>query len=115
MSKSKELKTILAFSKISLLNTKHTTVADLITARCTDKGFKMKPSAISKYYDLRYDLHRSYISPVEFKKTFLNKPSAQESYAVDTVSISKEAKIKYENTYGKYIQKHQSEVKCTAR
>ena len=29
--------------------------------------------------------------------------------------MSKEAKIKYENTYGKYIQKHQSEVKCTAR
>lgn len=60
----------------------------------------MKPSAISKYYDLRYDLHRYYISPVEFKKLILEKENALEYRAIDTVSISREAKIKYNNAYG---------------
>mgnify|MGYP001111191009 CR=1 FL=1 len=60
----------------------------------------MKPSTISKYHDLRYDLHRYYISPVEFKKLILEKEEALEYRAIDTVSISKEASIKYNNTYG---------------
>ena len=57
-------------------------------------------STFFKYYDLRYDLHKNYISPVEFKKELLNKPNTQELRAVDTVCISEEAKIKYANTYG---------------
>ena len=60
----------------------------------------MKPSTISKYYDLRYEFHRYYISPVEFKKELLEKEESREYRAVDTVSISKEALIKYNNTYG---------------
>ena len=60
----------------------------------------MKPSVISKYYDLRYDFHRYYISPVEFKKLILEKEDALEYRAIDTVSISREARIKYNNTYG---------------
>ena len=60
----------------------------------------MKPSTISKYYDFRYDLHRYYISPVEFKKLILEKEEALEYRAIDTVSISREARIKYNNTYG---------------
>jgi len=60
----------------------------------------MKPSTISKYYDLRYDFHRYYISPVEFKKLILEKEEALEYRAIDTVSISHQAKIKYNNTYG---------------
>ena len=60
----------------------------------------MKPSTISKYYDLRYEFHRYYISPVEFKKLLLEKEEALEYRAIDTVSISKEAKIKYNNIYG---------------
>ena len=59
----------------------------------------MKPSTISKYYDLRYEFHRYYISPVEFKKELLEKEESLEYRAIDTVSISKEAKIKYQNTY----------------
>tara|TARA_Y100001973_G_C5149566_1_gene307329 strand:- start:625 stop:813 length:189 start_codon:yes stop_codon:yes gene_type:complete len=59
----------------------------------------MKPSIISKYYDLRYNYHRYYISPVEFKKILLEKEEVLEYRAVDTVSISREAKIKYENVY----------------
>lgn len=59
----------------------------------------MRCSTISKYYDLRYDLHRYYISPVEFKKLILEKEEALESRSVDTVSISKEARIKYNNSY----------------
>lgn len=59
----------------------------------------MKLPAISKYYDLRYEFHRYYISPVEFKKELLEKEEALEYQAVDTVSISKEAKIKYNNIY----------------
>ena len=59
----------------------------------------MKPTAISKYYDLRYEFHRYYISPVEFKKKLLEKEQSLEYQAVDTVSISQEAKIKYKNKY----------------
>jgi hypothetical protein len=59
----------------------------------------MNVSTISKYYDLRYDLHRYYISPVEFKKLILEKEEALEYRAIDTVSISREAKIRYENVY----------------
>ena len=59
----------------------------------------MKPSTISKYYDLRYDFHRYYISPVEFKKLILEKEEVLEYRAIDTVSISREAKIKYNNIY----------------
>lgn len=59
----------------------------------------MKPTAISKYYDLRYEFHRYYISPVEFKKELLEKEEVLEYQAVDTVSISKEALIKYKNLY----------------
>jgi len=60
----------------------------------------MKLSAISKYHDLRYDFHRYYISPVEFKKLILEKEDALEYRAIDTVSISRKAKILYNNTYG---------------
>ena len=59
----------------------------------------MKTSTISKYYDLRYDLHRYYISPVEFKKLILEKEESLEYRAIDTVSISREARIKYQNVY----------------
>jgi len=58
----------------------------------------MKYSNIYKYYDLRYDFHRYYISPVEFKKIRLEKEL--ECRPVDTVSISKETRIKYNNIYG---------------
>lgn len=60
----------------------------------------MKYSNIYKYYDLRYDFHRYYISPVEFKKITLEKEKELKCCPVDTVSISKEARIKYNNTYG---------------
>ena len=60
----------------------------------------MKPTAISKYYDLRYEFHKYYISPVEFKKELLEKEEVLEYRAIDTVSISKEAIIKYNNIYG---------------
>ncbi len=60
----------------------------------------MKPTTLSKYYDLRYEFHRYYISPVEFKKELLEKEEALEYRAIDTVSISHQAKIKYNNTYG---------------
>ena len=60
----------------------------------------MSFSNIYKYYDLRYDFHRYYISPVEFKKQLVEKEEALECQAIDTVSISQEAKIKYNNTYG---------------
>ena len=60
----------------------------------------MKPSVISKYYDLRYCFHKNYISPVEFKKLLLEKTENLEYRSVDTVSISREARIKYNNTYG---------------
>jgi hypothetical protein len=59
----------------------------------------MKATAISKYYDLRYEFHRYYISPVEFKKELLEKEKSFEYRAIDTVSISKETKIKYKNKY----------------
>lgn len=59
----------------------------------------MNPKSISKYYDLRYEFHRYYISPVEFKKELLEKEESFEYRAVDTVSISQEAKIKYKNKY----------------
>ncbi len=60
----------------------------------------MKISTISKYYDLRYNYHKHYISPVEFKKILLEKEESLECRAVDTVSISHQAKIKYNNIYG---------------
>jgi ACT domain-containing protein len=53
----------------------------------------------SKYYDLRYNFHKCYISPVELKRIFLNKTSQLEYLAVDTVDISREAQIKYNNIY----------------
>ena len=59
----------------------------------------MKPATISKYYDLRYEFHRYYISPVEFKKELLEKEEVLEYQAIDTVSISKEARLKYKNIY----------------
>ena len=59
----------------------------------------MKQLHFSKYYDLRYEFHRYYISPVEFKKELLEKEQSFEYRAVDTVSISQEAKIKYKNKY----------------
>ena len=59
----------------------------------------MKSTTISKYYDLRYDFHKYYISPVEFKKTINKKETTLEYQAIDTVNISKEAKIKYQNLY----------------
>lgn len=60
----------------------------------------MKFSNIYKYYDLRYDFYKNYISPVEFKKLILEKKDNLTYQALDTVSISKEAKIKYNNIYG---------------
>ena len=60
----------------------------------------MKPTPISKYYDLRYEFHRYYISPVEFKKELVEKKEVLEYQAVDTVSISQKAMIKYQNVYG---------------
>ena len=57
----------------------------------------MKCSTLSKYYDLRYAYHRYYISPVEFQKNMLEKEDFN-YMAVDTVTISKEAQIKYKNT-----------------
>ena len=59
----------------------------------------MKPTAISKYYDFRYEYHRYYISPVEFKKLTLEKEKDLEYRSVDTVSISQEALLKYKNEY----------------
>lgn len=59
----------------------------------------MKQLPFLKYYDLRYEFHRYYISPVEFKKELLEKEQSFEYRAVDTVSISQEAKIKYKNKY----------------
>ena len=60
----------------------------------------MNISNIYKYYDYRYDFHRYYISPVEFKKELLEKEKPPEYQILDTVSISKEALIKYKNIYG---------------
>ena len=70
----------------------------------------MKASTISKYYDLRYNYHKHYISPVEFKKNLLEKEGTLEYQAVDTVSISKEAKIKYANTYNRNFLRASSSV-----
>jgi hypothetical protein len=60
----------------------------------------VKPTGISKYYDLRYQFHKYYVSPVEFKKELLEKEESFEYKAIDTVDISQEAKIKYKNKYG---------------
>ena len=70
----------------------------------------MKPTTISKYYDLRYEFHRYYISPVEFKKEILEKEEVIEYQAVDTVSISREAKIKYTNVYNSNYLRASSSV-----
>ena len=59
----------------------------------------MNVSTISKYYDLRLKFHKDYISPVEFKKQLTEKQQNLEYQAIDTVSISKEALIKYKNEY----------------
>ena len=60
----------------------------------------MNISSIYKYYDLRYDFHRYYISPIEFKRISLEKEKSLECQPLDTVSISRESKLKYANTYG---------------
>ena len=48
----------------------------------------MKPSTISKYYDLRYKFHRYYISPVEFKKLILEKEEALEVEGTVTQALA---------------------------
>ncbi len=59
----------------------------------------MTVTSLSRYYDLKLNYHRYYISPAEFKKEILNKSEQLEKIAIDKVTISKEAYIKYYNTY----------------
>ena len=55
-------------------------------------------STIYKYYDLRYRLHRAYLSPVEYKEMVLKSPGKLTKRGVDTVQISKEALDLYAKT-----------------
>ena len=57
----------------------------------------MNISIISKYYDLRYDFHKSYTSPVEFKKALLKEKAMPRPLKTDSVYISKNTLIKHTN------------------
>ena len=63
------------------------------------KGVTMKlPEAVTKYYDLRYTKHITYVSPVEHRKDLLKKEDNLLLRSVDTVSISKEGKLLLRNS-----------------
>ena len=60
----------------------------------------MDYSTISKYYDLRFDRHVQYVSPVEHRTNLLQNREGSVLRVVDTVSISKEARLRYKNYKG---------------
>ena len=63
------------------------------------------PEAITKYYDLRSTEHVTYVSPVEQNRLNAERRSTLLQSTVDTVNISKCAKIKFYNMYTKNLYK----------
>ena len=63
------------------------------------------PEAITKYYDLRSAEHVTYVSPVEQNRLNAERRSNLLQSTVDTVNISKCAKIKFYNVYAKSLYK----------